>query len=91
MTVRMYADRKGWPLDDVTVTLRHDRVHARDCTDCEAGTGMVDRIRREIALGGRLDAEQRARLMAIADKCPVHRTLRSEVTIETVGAGEQTA
>ncbi len=83
MTVRMYAQRKGWPLGDVTVTLRHDHVHARDCADCVTTEGRVDRIRREITFAGELDAQQRARLLEIADRCPVHRTLRSEITIET--------
>lgn len=83
MTVRMYTQRKGWPLDDVMVTLRHDRIHARDCADCATAEGRVDRIRREITLGGPLDAQQRAQLLEIADRCPVHRTLRSEITIET--------
>ncbi len=90
MTLRMYADRKAWPLDGVTVRLAHDRVHAKDCADCEAGQRRLDRIRREITLGGTLDAEQRARLMEIADRCPVHRTLEGEIVIETsaVDGGE---
>jgi putative redox protein len=83
MTVRMYAQRKDWPLEDVTVALRHDRVHARDCAECEANTGRIDRIRREITLEGPLDEEQRDRLMDIADRCPVHRTLHSEIINET--------
>ena len=83
MTLRLYADRKGWPLERVEVKLRHDRIHAEDCADCETRVGLVDRIEREIALRGPLDAEQRARLLEIADKCPVHRTLRSEIRIET--------
>jgi uncharacterized OsmC-like protein len=83
MTVRMYARRKGWPLDDVTVALRHDRIHATDCADCISTDGRVDRIAREITLTGDLDDEQRTRLLEIADRCPVHRTLRGEITIET--------
>jgi len=83
MTVRMYAHRKGWPLDEVTVALRHDRIHVRDCADCETTDGHVARIRREITFGGELDAEQRTRLLEVADRCPVHRTLRGEITIET--------
>lgn len=87
MTLRMYADRKGWPLEGTEVRLRHGRVHARDCEDCESTTGLVDEIRRTIALAGPLDDEQRARLMEIADRCPVHRTLTTETTIRTEPAG----
>lgn len=83
MTVRMYARRKGWRLDEVTVALRHDRIHATDCADCISTEGRVDRITREITLTGDIDAEQRRRLLEIADRCPVHRTLRGEITIET--------
>ncbi|WP_037075770.1 bifunctional alpha/beta hydrolase/OsmC family protein [Pseudonocardia spinosispora] len=83
MTIRMYANRKGIPLEHVKATLTHDRLHARDCEDCESRTGHVDRIVREISLEGPLDDAQRARLLAIADRCPVHRTLQSEVVIET--------
>lgn len=83
MTVRMYARRKCWPLDEVTVALRHDRIHATDCADCISTEGRIDRIAREITLTGDLDDEQRARLLEIADRCPVHRTLRGEITIET--------
>ncbi|MFM9432777.1 putative OsmC-like protein/alpha/beta superfamily hydrolase [Arthrobacter sp. MP_2.3] len=84
MTVRMYARRKNWPLEKVTVSLRHSRIHARDCAGCEAGAGQVDRIERVIRLDGDLDESQRQRLREIADKCPVHRTLHSEVLIDTV-------
>jgi uncharacterized OsmC-like protein/alpha/beta superfamily hydrolase len=83
MTLRMYADRKGWPLEGVTVRLRHDKIHAADCADCETREGRIDQIRRELALAGPLDAEQRARLLEIADRCPVHRTLLSEIAITT--------
>jgi len=83
MTMRMYADRKALPLDRVTVTLRHSKVHAEDCAECETKTGMLDRIEREIAMEGTLDPEQRRKLMEIADKCPVHRTLTSEIRIVT--------
>lgn len=83
MTVRMYADRKQWPLGRVTVSLRHDRIHASDCADCETRDGKVDRIVREVAFDGPLDAGQHRRLLEIADKCPVHRTLTSEVSIVT--------
>lgn len=84
MTIRMYAERKKWPLRKVTVTLTHSRVHARDCADCETVTGQVDRIERVIRLDGDLDDVQRLRLRDIADKCPVHRTLQSEIIIDTV-------
>lgn len=83
MTMRMYADRKALPLDRVTVMLRHGKVHAEDCAECETKTGMLDQIEREIAMEGTLDPEQRQKLMEIADKCPVHRTLTSEVRIAT--------
>jgi putative redox protein len=83
ITLRMYADRKGIPLTRATVRLWHDRIHARDCADCETERGMLSRITREIELEGELDDEQRAKLMLIADKCPVHRTLSSEIVIET--------
>jgi uncharacterized OsmC-like protein/alpha-beta hydrolase superfamily lysophospholipase len=83
MTLRLYAERKALPLDRVTVSLRHAKIHAVDCETCETKEGMIDRIERGIALEGALDAEQRARLLEIADKCPVHRTLTSEVDIVT--------
>jgi uncharacterized OsmC-like protein/alpha/beta superfamily hydrolase len=83
MTLRLYAERKKWPLENVQVTLRHGKIHAEDCAECETKTGMLDRIERVIRLDGPLDAEQKARLMEIADKCPVHRTLTSEIRIET--------
>jgi putative redox protein len=83
MTLRMYAERKGWPLARAGVRLRHEKIHARDCAECETGEGRVDRIQREIRLEGDLDAEQRRRLLEIADRCPVHRTLTSETRIES--------
>jgi len=86
MTMRMYADRKSLPLDRVTVTLNHSKVYAKDCEECETKTGMLDQIERVIAIEGNLDAEQRSKLMEIADKCPVHRTLTSEVRIVTRAA-----
>jgi putative redox protein len=86
MTMRLYADRKSLPLELITVTLTHSRIHAEDCTECETKAGMLDQIDRVIAMDGALDAEQRARLMDIADKCPVHRTLTSEVRIVTRAA-----
>lgn len=83
MTVQMYADRKKWPLERVTVRLRHDRIHARDCEHCDTEVGMISRITRQIRFEGDLDAEQRARLLQIADRCPVHRTLVGEIDIRT--------
>ncbi|RXH40265.1 bifunctional alpha/beta hydrolase/OsmC family protein [Bradyrhizobium zhanjiangense] len=83
MTMRLYADRKSLPLDRVTVTLKHSKIHAKDCAECETREGMLDQIERDIAMEGALDAEQRNRLMEIADKCPVHRTLTSEIRIVT--------
>ena len=83
MTMRMYADRKSLPLDRVTVTLRHSKIHAEDCAECETKEGMLDQIDRVISIEGALDADQRKRLMEIADKCPVHRTLTSEIRIVT--------
>jgi uncharacterized OsmC-like protein len=83
MTIALYARRKQWPLDDVTVTLQHARIHVVDCAECETKDGMLDRIESEIALSGTLTQEQRARLLEIAKKCPVHRTLTSEINIRT--------
>ncbi|OLT05868.1 osmotically inducible protein C [Pseudonocardia sp. CNS-004] len=83
MTLRLYAQRKHWPLDDVTVSLRHSRIHAEDCANCETQAGMLDRIERVIQLDGDLDDDQRKRLLEIADRCPVHRTLQSEIVIDT--------
>ena len=86
MTLRLYADRKKIPLKRTQVRLRHSRIYATDCAECETKEGMLDRIERVITLEGDLDAEQRARLMEIADKCPVHRTLTSEIDIRTMEA-----
>ena len=83
MTVSLYARRKQWPLEDVTVRLKHSKVHAEDCADCETKSGMLDRIEREVVLTGPLSEEQKARLLEIANKCPVHRTLTSEIRIES--------
>jgi putative redox protein len=83
MTLRMYAARKSLPLERVEVRLKRRKIHAEDCADCETKVGMIDRIEREIELVGPLDAEQRQQLMAIANKCPVHRTLTNEVKIDT--------
>jgi putative redox protein len=83
MTLRMYANRKGWPLDSVRVTLRHSRIHAEDCAHCETTKGWIGHIDREIELTGALDDSQRQRLLQIADQCPVHQTLTSEIDIST--------
>jgi putative redox protein len=83
MTVRIYANRKGWPLEQIRVTLRHSRIHAEDCAECETTKGWIDHIDRDIELAGDLDDEQRQRLRYIADRCPVHQTLTSEVDIAT--------
>jgi putative redox protein len=83
MTVALYARRKQWPLEGVTVTLQHSRIHAVDCAECDTKEGRLDRIEREIVLGGPLGDEQRARLLEIAERCPVHRTLTSEISIRT--------
>jgi uncharacterized OsmC-like protein/alpha/beta superfamily hydrolase len=83
MTIRMYAEHKKLPLESVSVTLRHGKVHARDCESCETREGKVDRIDRELTIAGPLDEAARQKLLEIANKCPVHRTLHSEVWIET--------
>jgi uncharacterized OsmC-like protein len=81
MTVGFYARRKQIPLENVTVSLHHHRIHAEDCADCETKEGMLDRIDVDVQLTGKLTDEQRAKLMDIAGKCPVHRTLKSEIDI----------
>jgi len=83
MTLRLYAQRKGMDLQRVTVRLRHFRIHAEDCIDCETKQGFVDHIDREIELSGTLDDAQKLRLLEIAERCPVHRTLISEINIRT--------
>jgi len=84
MTLRMYADRKGLALQSVEVLLSHERIHAKDCEDCETKEGMLDEMRSEIHMEGDLDKAQRKRLLEIAALCPVHRTLSSEIKIRTV-------
>jgi uncharacterized OsmC-like protein/alpha-beta hydrolase superfamily lysophospholipase len=84
MTLRLYADNKKLSLDRVSVRLTHNRIHAEDCLNCETKEGMIDRIDRNITLEGALSADERKRLLEIADKCPVHRTLESEIEIRTV-------
>ncbi len=83
MTLRMYADSKKWPLQRVSVQLRHHKIHAEDCAQCDTKVDMVDEIIRDIQLIGDLSDEQRLRLLEIANKCPVHRTLMSEIRIQT--------
>ena len=83
MTVSLYARAKKWPLESVTVNLQHSKIHASDCADCETKIGKIDRIDREIQFVGQLDEAQRKKLLEIADKCPVHRTLESEIEIRT--------
>ena len=83
MTIRMYADLKKLPLTKVRVTLTHDKVHAEDCADCETKVGKLDRIVRDLHFEGDLSDEQKAKLLAIADKCPVHKTLHSEIVEES--------
>ena len=83
MTLRMYANRKGWPLREVRVVLTHSRDYARDCAECDTKPTMVERIDRQIMLLGELSEEQRERLLELADRCPVHRTLTSIVQIQT--------
>jgi putative redox protein len=81
MTLALYARRKRWPLESVEVRLRHSKIHAADCEECETRDGKLDRIESDIVLTGPLDGDQRARLLEIAGKCPVHRTLTSEIDI----------
>src|SRR5204862_7801232 len=83
MTLRLYAQQTGLDLQRITVRLRHSRLHAEDCGDCETRTGFLDRIDRQIELTGNLNEEQKARLLQIAQRCPVHRTLTSEINIRT--------
>jgi putative redox protein len=83
MTVGLYARRRNWPLQEVVVSLWHSKIHAADCAECETREGKIDRIERDIQLIGSLTGEQRSKLMEIADKCPVHRTLTSEINIRT--------
>ncbi len=84
MTLRLYAERKGLALQSVEVRLSHERIHAKDCEDCETKNGMLDEIRSEIHWEGNMDEAQRKRILEIATLCPVHRTLSSEIKIRTV-------
>lgn len=84
ITLRMYADRKQWPLEGVTVRLSQQKIHARDCAECETkDDSRIDRITREIVLSGPLNGEQRQKLLEIADRCPVHQTLMGQKEIAT--------
>jgi uncharacterized OsmC-like protein len=87
MTIALYARRKNWPLRDVTVRLRHSKIHAADCVECETKDGRIDRIERDLQFIGDLTNEQRSRLVEIAERCPVHRTLTSEIDIKTQAVG----
>ena len=83
MTLRMYADRKSWPLEGVETRLRHSKIHARDCEDCQSESGKIDVIEKDLEVHGPLSEEQCARLLEIAGRCPVHRTLTSETVIRS--------
>ena len=83
MTIGLYARKRRWPLENITVSLRHSKIHAADCEDCETKEGKIDRIELDMQLTGSLTAEQRAKLMEIAGKCPVHQTLTSEINIKS--------
>jgi len=87
MTLRLYATRKALPLEHVVVRLRHSKVHAEDCANCETKAAMIDRIDRAIELVGALDEAQRTQLLQIAEMCPVHRTLSAKIDIRTTLAG----
>ena len=83
MTIGLYARKRNWPVTGITVSLWHTKIHAQDCDDCETKEGRIDRIEMEIHLDGTLTEEQRIKLMEIAEKCPVHQTLTSEINIKT--------
>ena len=83
MTIGLYARKRRWPLENITVSLRHSKIHAIDCEECETKEGKIDRIELDIQLTGSLTEEQRAKLMEIAAKCPVHQTLTSEINIKS--------
>ncbi|MGO8969229.1 MAG: OsmC family protein [Myxococcaceae bacterium] len=83
MTLRLYADRRKWPLEGVTVRLRHQRVHRDDCVNCETKNASIERVERTLELTGALSDEQRARLLEMAERCPVHQTLRNTLEVHT--------
>ena len=83
MTIGLYARKRSWPLESITVSLRHSKIHAIDCEECETKEGRIDRIELDIQLTGSLTDEQRTKLIEIAGKCPVHQTLTSEINIKT--------
>ena len=83
MTLQLYARNKGWPLQRVTVVIKHDKIYAVDCANCETREGRIDQLEREITLEGPLDEAQKKRLLEIAERCPVHRTLSREVNLVT--------
>jgi uncharacterized OsmC-like protein len=83
MTLRLYADRRKWPLERARVTLQHHKVHAQDCVDCDTKPARMDVVERVLILEGPLTAEQRARLLEIAERCPVHQTLQSKIQVNT--------
>ena len=83
MTIGLYARKRSWPVDKITVSLWHSKIHAKDCDDCETKEGRIDRIEMEIHLDGSLTDEQRAKLMEVAEKCPVHQTLTHEINIKS--------
>ena len=87
MTVALYARRKGWPLEEASVHLRYFRIHAVDCAECETKTGYIDRIEWRMSLRGALTDEQRERILEIAQRCPVHRTLMSTIDIQPLQSG----
>ena len=83
MTLRLYADRRKWPLEGVTVRLRHQRIHRDDCVNCEKKDSSIERVERTLELAGPLTDEQKARLLDIAERCPVHQTLRNNLEVHT--------
>ena len=83
MTLRVYADRKEWPVESIEVFLDHEKIHAEDCEHCQSKEGKIDRIEREVVLRGELDQAQRERMLEIANRCPVHRTLDAGVVVES--------